>query len=75
MTNESITITSAEHNIYIYIYLHILITNKVPKMTKVTSQALYKKNIEIKEKKKKLDESSDDFQTLEGKVWKIVPYM
>jgi len=32
-------------------------------MTKVTSQALYKKNIglEIKEKKKKINESSDDF--------------
>jgi len=29
-------------------------------MTKVTSQALYKKNIEIKEKKK-INESSDDF--------------
>jgi len=26
-------------------------------MTKVTSQALYKKNIEIKEKKKKINES------------------
>jgi len=33
-------------------------------MTKVTSQALYKKNIEnieIKEKKKKINDSSDDF--------------
>jgi len=30
-------------------------------MTKVTSQALYKKNIETKEKKKKINESSDDF--------------
>jgi len=30
-------------------------------MTKVTSQALYNKNIEIKEKKKKINESSDDF--------------
>jgi len=29
-------------------------------MTKVTSLALYKKNIEIKEKKKKISESSDD---------------
>jgi len=29
-------------------------------MTKVTSQALYKKNIEIKEKKKKINESSDN---------------
>jgi len=29
-------------------------------MTKVTSQALNKKNIEIKEKKKKINESSDD---------------
>jgi len=29
-------------------------------MTKVTSQALYKKNIEIEEKKK-INESSDDF--------------
>jgi len=28
-------------------------------MTKVTSQALYKKNIEIKEKKKKINESSE----------------
>jgi len=30
-------------------YIYILITIKVSKMTKVTSQALYKKNIEIKE--------------------------
>jgi len=29
-------------------------------MTKVTFPALYKKNIEIKEKKKKINESSDD---------------
>jgi len=28
-------------------------------MSKVTSQALYKKNIEIKEKKKKINETSD----------------
>jgi len=34
-------------------------TIKVSKMTKVTTQALYKKNIEIKEKKK-TNESSDD---------------
>jgi len=40
---------------------HILITIKVSKMTKVTSQALYKKNIESKKKKKKINESSDDF--------------
>jgi len=40
---------------------YILITIKVSKMTKVTSQALYKKDIEIKEKKKKINESSDDF--------------
>jgi len=31
------------------------------KVLKVTSQALYKKNTEIKEKKKKINESSDDF--------------
>jgi len=30
-------------------------------MTKVTSQALYKKNTEIKEETKKINESSDDF--------------
>jgi len=30
-------------------------------MTKVTSQALKKKIVEIKEKKKKINESSDDF--------------
>jgi len=30
-------------------------------MTKVTLQALYKKNIEIKENKKKINEPSDDF--------------
>jgi len=30
-------------------------------MTKVTSQALYKNNIEIKEKKNKINESSNDF--------------
>jgi len=40
---------------------YILITIKVSKMTKVTSQAPYKKNIEIKDKKKKINESSDDF--------------
>jgi len=38
------------------------------KMTKVTSQALYKKNIEIEEKKKKINVSSDDFLRLKGKV-------
>jgi len=38
-------------------------------MTKVTSQALHKKNIEIKEKKKKkIYESSDDFKRHVGKV-------
>jgi len=41
--------------------IYILITIRVLKITKVTSQALYKKNIEIKEKKKKINESSDDF--------------
>jgi len=40
--------------------IYILITIKVSKMTKVTSHALYKKNIEIKEKKKKINEFSDD---------------
>jgi len=39
----------------------ISLTIKVSKMTKVISQALYKKNIDIKEKKKKINESSDDF--------------
>jgi len=34
----------------------------VSKVTKVTTQALYKKNIEIKEKKKKINE----FQTIIG---------
>jgi len=35
----------------------------VSKITKVTSQALYKKeySLDIKEKKKKINESSDDF--------------
>jgi len=46
--------------IYIYIYIYILITIKVSEMKKVTSQALYKRNIKIKEKKKKINESSDD---------------
>jgi len=41
-------------------HIYILITIRVSKMTKVTSQALHKKNIEIKEKKKKINESSDD---------------
>jgi len=41
--------------------LHILITIKVSKLTKVTLQAITKKNIEIMEKKKKINESSDDF--------------
>jgi len=54
-------VKASHTNILIYIYIHILITIKVSKKTKVTSQALYKKNIEIKEKKKKLNESSDDF--------------
>jgi len=40
--------------------VYILITIRVSKITKVTSQALYKKNIWIKEKKKKINESSDD---------------
>jgi len=43
---------SQKNTIYIYIYIYILITIKVSKVTKVTSQALHKKNIEIKEKKK-----------------------
>jgi len=42
-------------------HLYILITVKVSTMTKVTSQALYKKNIEIKEKKKKINESSGTY--------------
>jgi len=33
----------------------------VSTIKKVTSQALYKKNIVIKEKKKKINEYSDDF--------------
>jgi len=42
-------------------FIYILITIKVSKMTKVTSQALYKKEyIEIEEKNKKINESSDD---------------
>jgi len=41
--------------------VYILITIKVLKMTKVTSQALHKNNTEIKEKKKKINEISDDF--------------
>jgi len=47
----------------VHISSYILITIKVSKMTIVTSQALYKKNTEIKEKKKKkkINESSDDF--------------
>jgi len=45
----------------IHTCIHTLITIKVSKMTKVRSQALYKKNIEIMEKKKKMNESSDDF--------------
>jgi len=44
----------------IYIYIYLLITIKVSKMTKVTSQAVYKNIIEIKEKKKKINVSSDD---------------
>jgi len=40
-------------NTLVYIYIYILIMIKVSKMTEVTSQALYKKNIEIKEKKRK----------------------
>jgi len=43
------------------IIVYILITIEVSKMTKVTSQALYRKNTEIKEKKKKINEYSDDF--------------
>jgi len=34
---------------------------KVSKMTNITSQALYKQDIKINEKKKKINESSDDF--------------
>jgi len=40
--------------------IYILITIKVSKMTKVTSQALYKKNIEIKEKKKKINNHNNN---------------
>jgi len=40
--------------------IYILIMIKVSKITKVTSQALYKKNIDVKEKKNKINESSDD---------------
>jgi len=43
------------------ILIYILVTIKVSKITKVTSQALYKKNLVIKEKKKKINESSDVF--------------
>jgi len=55
------------------------ITIKVSKMTKVTSQALFKKNIEIKENKKKINKSSDDFKDSKGRwrddvLWKMVPY-
>jgi len=39
-------------------WLQVYITIRVSKMTKVTSQALYNKNIEIGEKKKKINESS-----------------
>jgi len=53
--------TRTFRHFYIYIYIYILITIKMSKMTLVTSQALYKKNIEIKEKKKKINESSDEF--------------
>lgn len=38
----------------------ILITIKVSKMNKVTSQALYRKNSKIRGKNKKINESSDD---------------
>jgi len=48
-------------HIYIYIYIYILIKMQVSKMTKVISQTLNNKNLEIKEKKKKINESSDDF--------------
>jgi len=57
MTPHPPTNTHPLHPTYVYIYINILITIKVSKMTKVTSQALYKKNIEIKEKKKKINES------------------
>jgi len=46
--------------VYKYVSIYILITSKVSKMTKVTSQALLKKT-EIKGKEKKINESSDDF--------------
>jgi len=40
-------------------------------MTKVTSQALYKKNIETKEKKKKINESSDENGRLRERIKKV----
>jgi len=46
--------TSIKSNDNILLYV-ILITIKVSKMTKFTSQALYKKNIEIRKKKKKIN--------------------
>jgi len=46
---------------------------KVSKMTKITSQALYKKK-NMEEQKKKINESSDKFERYEGKVtwWRTV---
>jgi len=58
---NSLTCESELKHISDWAVSNILITIEVSKMTKVTPQALYKKNIEIKEKKKKINESSDDF--------------
>jgi len=43
-------------------------------MTKVTLQAFYKKNLEIKEKKKKINESSVDILVLDriNWIWKLL---
>jgi len=51
----------------IYIYIYILITIKVSKMAKVTSQAFYKNNIEIKEKKKKINSLQTIFKDSKGR--------
>jgi len=48
-TDDSLTKTRRNSSTYIY----ILIMIRVSKIKKVTSQALYKKNIEIKERRRK----------------------
>jgi len=66
--------------LYIYIYIYFFFYRlKCPKWQKSPYRHFTKKNIEIKEKKKKINESWMIFKDSKGRwrddvLWKIVPY-